>query len=497
MVWNFNYVYHLLVIYSFYRQASLEQPMLLYILFIYSCVAMRVLDHTNHGGISMASTVEPEDTWVFRVDNNKMGMNDKTTDSFLIDLKRHLAEDGCMLHISKNSLRVIILIVHCPQIESSNMPQTAHTSSFLDGVFGKHNIVMAKNDISSVHYTQRKNVQRYKSTNKVIYRESDLQMNVPWHLDRISTRPDILKNTYLYNANGTGVDVYVLDTGIFVQHEEFEGRATFLYNAIRDNVNTDCNGHGTHVAGIIGSRTYGVAKNVNLYAVRVLNCTGDGTVADILEGADAVIEQFTARGKPGVINLSLGGDKNDLIEAMIKSLREAGLVVTLAAGNAGMDACQFSPSDMGKGNYVLSIGASNRQDQRTSWSNYGLCVSIFAPGADITSTWFSSKTAIATISGTSMASPEAAGVAALVLEQNNSLTADQVNNLIVQWSTPNVINGDSSLLYSLIDAASPVPQVIPLKNKPLIHSGEQANIGNAPGLLLFIGVTLLWFSCII
>jgi len=500
------------------------------LLFASLTLGMRRLDHANHAGMSMESVVQPEDTWLIVARNIQAHMDDNhEVDAFIVDLKSHLSTDGCMLHISKNSVRLIILVIHCPAISTSTVDKLtlASTQTYLDQVFGAPNVAIAKNGVSSLRYrlsffkNKAKKTQSESTATTGLYRAMSVQSDAVWNLERIASRTAAAADGYLYTMDGSGVDVYVLDTGILAHHQEFidpatgRSRATFLHNAVPDGVFGDCNGHGTHVAGIVGSNTYGVAKKVNLYGVRVLNCSGDGTIDDILEGADVIIEKAAAQpaGRRGVINLSLGGSRSEIIETMITSLKEAGLVVVMAAGNSGKDACQFSPSNMGLHNYALSVGASNRFDQRPAWSNYGQCVSLSAPGVDITSTWYTSSSATATISGTSMAAPGVSGVAALVLQQNGGLSVEQVNNKIVEWATPNVIvstaamrakavnSGASSLLYSLIDVNMPPTQVrsiigaIPA-GLPR-HSNEGAAVGGGPGLILCSALTLLWLCCMV
>ena len=477
---------------------------------------MRRQEHSNHGVLSMESVIEPESTWLIVVRNIQANMDqDHEVDSFLVDLKTHLTSDGCMLHISKNSPRLIVLRIHCPEVVMDAQVQSlrlAHTEDYLDRVFGAANVMIRKNSIASLHQKKRpglleqflKKKKEQPLTADAVYRTMNVQEDAVWNLERIASRAPGEEDGYLYFGDGAGVDVYVLDTGIVANHQEFGGRATFLHNAIPDGIFTDCNGHGTHVAGIVGSATYGVAKGVHLYGVRVLNCSGDGSIDDILEGADVIIEKAASQppGRRGVINLSLGGDKSDIIEVMITALRDAGLVVVLAAGNSGADACQFSPSNMGLKNYALTVGASNRNDQRPSWSNYGSCVSITAPGADIKSTWFTSTTATATISGTSMAAPAVSGVAALVLQQNSALSVEAVNQKIVEWATPGAVaaasrtGGGSSLLYSRIEV-NLAPEVVrkQIGLIPSHHSNDASTSVGGAGAILCVSITLLWLLC--
>lgn len=506
------------------------------VILLYVCTAMRVIPHSNHGMMSMESVVRPEDTWMIEVRNIKMNMDDDVeVDHFLSELKPHLSNDGCMLHISKNSRTLIMLIIHCPSISIQQKEAEVQslglvdTEAYVNHVFTGSDVYLYKNDVRSLlsksllsEQIQRNSEAEVRETSLAYETTAtNVQEQVVWNLERISTR--LLSegsDEYVYNADGEGVDVYILDTGILASHEEFDGnRATFLHNAIPDGIATDCNGHGTHVAGIVGSRTYGVAKKVRLYGVRVLNCSGDGSIDDILEGADVIIERASSQPaeRRGVINLSLGGAKSDVIDRMVKSLREAGLVVVIAAGNSGQDACQFSPSSMGANNYVLTVGASDRNDHRTSWSNYGSCVTITAPGKDITSTWFSTPTAIATISGTSMAAPAVTGVAALVLQQllavgikehDKPLLVDRVTQLIIGSATPNIVTdatlvgGGKSLLYSVVNVGPPAivdvdrpVQAIPVPRQPL--SNDAMKVGSPSSIILCIAFTILWFSCIL
>lgn len=476
---------------------------------------MRVLPHDNHAAMSMESVVEPESTWLIVITNTEVGMNNEGFDHFLVDLKTHLASDGCMLHLSKNSRIFISLRIHCPLmptnsdrigIEEVASPVLLHTEQYLKPIFGANNVLISENGIRGIRSEDGSILANRRAHRKGIssssFKSAEVQENVGWNLNRISKRADIVSNSYAYSNDGEGVDVYVLDTGIRKDHVEFGGRATFLYNAVRDGVQTDCNGHGTHVAGTIGSATYGVAKKVALYGVRVLNCTGEGAIDDILEGVDVIlhhVEERTAANpkQRSVINLSLGGEKNVVMDLLVVSLRHAGLVVVLAAGNANNDACEFSPSDMGKDNYVLTVGASDTQDRRAPFSNYGSCVNIFAPGVNILSTWFTSNTATKTISGTSMAAPATSGVVALVLEQNNRLTVEEVNEIILGWATPHIITANkmpngSPLLYAGIDLNTPLEEA---RNRALLDVHSGASVRGETVLLCGI-ITLMWFSCI-
>jgi subtilisin family serine protease len=255
------------------------------------------------------------------------------------------------------------------------------------------------------------------------------QTNATWGIDRIDQRDLPLSTTYTYANTGSGVRAYILDTGIRYTHNEFGSRATFGFDAFGGNGN-DCNGHGTHVAGTVGGTLYGVAKGVSLIAVRVLDCNGSGTTAGVIAGVDWVTANHV---KPAVANMSLGGGASSTLDAAVANSISAGVTYGLAAGNGDFigrpqDACNSSPARVASG---ITVGSTTSSDNESSFSNYGTCVNILAPGSSITSAWHQSDTDTRAISGTSMATPHVIGAAALYLAANPGSSPSQVGNALV------------------------------------------------------------------
>ncbi|HEX8904275.1 MAG TPA: S8 family peptidase, partial [Longimicrobiaceae bacterium] len=244
----------------------------------------------------------------------------------------------------------------------------------------------------------------------------------------IDQRSRPLSNSYTYNATGTGVRAYIIDTGIQANHPQFGTRASAVYDYAGGS-GADCNGHGTHVAGTIGSTTYGVAKNVYLRGVRVLDCSGSGSYSAIIAGIDWV---RTNGIHPAVANMSLGGGVNSTLNSAASNLAASGIFLAVAAGNENQDACNVSPASASG---VFTTASSTSSDAKSSFSNWGTCVEAYAPGSSITSTWINSGTN--TISGTSMASPHVAGVAALY----KAAFGDAASSTIVTWIINNATTG--------------------------------------------------------
>ena len=260
------------------------------------------------------------------------------------------------------------------------------------------------------------------------------QTNATWGLDRIDQRDRPLNGTFVYTRTGSGVKAYIIDTGILRTHTQFGGRAIHGFTAINDGRgSTDCNGHGTHVSGTVGGSTYGVAKGVTLVAVRVLGCTGSGTNSGVIAGVDWVRGDHPA-GAPAVANMSLGGGASSALDTAVNNCINDGVTFAVAAGNSNTNACNSSPARVPA---AITVGSSTSTDARSSFSNFGTCVDLFAPGSSITSAWYTSTSATRTISGTSMASPHAAGVAVLYLQGNPGASPATVRNALVNNSTTN------------------------------------------------------------
>lgn len=286
-----------------------------------------------------------------------------------------------------------------------------------------------------------------------------IQPDPPWGLDRIDQRSLPLNNTYAAPSTGEGVTVYVVDTGIRTTHQEFAGRVVSGYDFVdNDNDPTDCDGHGTHVAGTSVGSTYGVAKAAKVSGIRVLNCFGSGYTSDVIAGLNWVRNNHATvgAGGPGVVNMSLGGlGYSKGMDDAVKALVTAGVPVVVAAGNSNDDASFYSPAGIEE---AITVGATTSTDARASYSNFGSVVDIFAPGSGVISAWYTSNTASATLSGTSMASPHVAGAAALYLGLNPNATPAQVANALSTTATTNVISspgtGSPNRLLYVSDFAS-------------------------------------------
>jgi subtilisin family serine protease len=287
----------------------------------------------------------------------------------------------------------------------------------------------------------------------VVHRASDTQANPPsYGLDRIDQRNRPLSASYTYSTTASGVHAYIIDTGSRTGHQDFGGRAFSGFDAVDGGPADDCNGHGTHVAGTVGGTAHGVAKGVQLVAVRVLNCQGSGTTAQVVAGIDWVTANAA---KPAVANMSLGGGADTALDNAVRASIGSGVSYAIAAGNGlfglfPLDACTQSPARVAE---AVTVSATDSSDRKPSWANRGTCVDVFAPGISITSSWSTSDTATNTISGTSMATPHVAGAAALYLATHPAATPAQVSSAITGNATAGVVVSPGSgspnrLLYT-------------------------------------------------
>lgn len=297
-------------------------------------------------------------------------------------------------------------------------------------------------------------VEAMKKNPKVVSVENDTimkidattQSNPDWGLDRIDQRNLPLDSAYSYLQTGSGTTAYIVDTGILSTHQQFSGRVLSGYTAISDgNGTSDCHGHGTHVAGTVGGSTYGVAKNVSLVPIRILGCDGSGASSNVIAGLDWILKNGK---KPAVVNMSLGGEANASLDSAVENLFNNGYVMVVAAGNSNTDACSSSPARVSK---AITVAATDSTDTRASYSNYGSCVDIFAPGSQINSSWIGSNTATKVLNGTSMATPHVVGVVAEMLQSTPTATPQTISTNLLNQASSNVVKNPSGspnrLLY--------------------------------------------------
>ena len=323
-------------------------------------------------------------------------------------------------------------------VARSAVQQTASAFAQMSGVQIRHQYSTALSGFSATLSDQA--LAQVASDPRVAFVEKDrrvhavaTQTGATWGLDRSDQRSGT-NGQYTYSATGQGVTAYIIDTGIRTAHSEFGGRASAGFDAFGED-GQDGNGHGTHVAGTVGGRTYGIAKDVALVAVRVLNDEGSGSNSGVIAGVDWVTENASG---PSVANMSLGGGASQALDNAIQNSINSGVAYAVAAGNENQNACNVSPARVDD---ALAVGSTTSSDRRSSFSNYGSCVDIFAPGSSITSAWHTSNTATRTISGTSMASPHVAGVAALYLESNAGASPAEVFGSITSTATQGALSG--------------------------------------------------------
>ncbi|KAI9498728.1 peptidase S8/S53 domain-containing protein [Zychaea mexicana] len=378
------------------------------------------------------------------------------SDSYIVVLKDHVDMTAAQSHchwVSSFAKRDESLIEYLDADAAAGIKLT-YDSPGWRGYAGKFSP-------ETLHHIRSSPEVAYVEKDSIMY-ASELQRNAPWGLSRIAHRGELTLRTfnkYSYDENGgEGVKVFVIDTGINVDHHDFHGRASWGATFAKDG-DTDGNGHGSHCAGTISGQRFGVAKKANPVAVKVLSAQGSGSNSEVLAGINWAVEQHQidaaaakkngSKYKGAVANMSLGGGKSRALDQAVNNAVDAGVIFSVAAGNDNRDACKYSPA---AAENAITVGATNLRDERAYFSNYGECVDVFAPGQDIMSVWNTSPYSTMTISGTSMAAPHVAGLAAyfLSLEEGENVTPKMIKDKIIEFGTSGKLGNIPSKTPNLI-----------------------------------------------